>query len=265
MQNTPVYLLNNRTDIIMNESGFVTEYRAVYQKQLKVYKGIDNKLQFRLLNADQKPQDISALTPYFVAYDENKSTVIEKIGTSLQTSDSTVFKNKGLFEVALEQADIQDLDDQFLTYSIYFKNTSNENVLTYVNSYFGGTNTIHLSDSIYPDPQATTETSNWTEIAPLYDSTTEWVTESIYAKPESNNNDALHTIAFYTSTYAGNIKIQATLENQITNGTNWVDVSTVAFDGSTSPTVKNINGVYTYLRFFADADPEDIEKIQIRN
>jgi len=46
MQNTPVYLVNQRTDIISNESGFVTEFRKVYEKQLKVYKGIDNTLQF---------------------------------------------------------------------------------------------------------------------------------------------------------------------------------------------------------------------------
>ena len=55
MQLVPRYLVNNRIEIISNDAGFITEYRPVYQRQLKVYRGIDNKIQFRLLNADQKP------------------------------------------------------------------------------------------------------------------------------------------------------------------------------------------------------------------
>ena len=116
MQSTSIYLLNQRQIIISNESGFITEYRPVYEKNLKVYKGIDNTLQFRLYNADQKAIDISDLTPYFVAYDEVKSRVLEKIGTSLQTNDSTVFTNKGLFKINLTAADVQDIDNQYLTY-----------------------------------------------------------------------------------------------------------------------------------------------------
>ena len=58
----PRYLVNNRIQIIANESGFITEYKPVYQRQIKVYKNIDNKLQFRILNADQKPLSISGYT-----------------------------------------------------------------------------------------------------------------------------------------------------------------------------------------------------------
>lgn len=267
MQNTPVYLLNQRTDIISNESGNVTEYRPVYEKKLKIYKGIDNKLQFRLLNADQKPQDVSALTPYFTAYDENKSNVIEKIGTILQTSDSTVFKNKGLFEIELSAADIQDIDNQFLHYNIYFKDVNNVDVLTYVNSHFGATNTLHLMDTIYPDPQLSINIDTFTANLDLGDPITEWISESVYASPHTNNNDALHSVAIYTDNYVGNILIQGTLENQLTEFTDWSDIETISFSGAeTTPKYENFNGVFTYLRFIANADPKNaIEKILIRN
>ena len=267
MQNTPVYLLNNRTEIIMNESGFITEYRQVYQRQLQVYKGIENTLQFRLLNADQKAQDVSALTPYFIAYDENKTTVIEKIGTILQTSDSTVFKNKGLVEVKISASDIETLDNQYLTYSIYFKNANNDDVLTYTNAHFGGTNIIKLSDAIYPDPVISKSATVFTPNLDLGDPITEWISESIYADPEQNNNDALNTVAVYTNSYTGNVVVQGTLENQITEFTNWVDLETIEFAGDeTTPVYKNFNGVFTYLRFTTNADPENtIEKILIRN
>ena len=266
MQNTPVYLLNNRTEIIMNESGFITEYRQVYQRQLQVYKGIENTLQFRLLNADQKAQDVSALTPYFIAYDERKTTVIEKIGTILQTSDSTVFKNKGLVEVKISASDIETLDNQYLTYSIYFKNANNDDVLTYTNAHFGGTNIIKLSDAIYPDPQESKSVTTFTANIEFGEPTSEWISESIYADPEQNNNDALNTVVVYTNSYTGNVVVQGTLENQITEFTNWVDLETIEFAGDeTTPVYKNFNGVFTYLRFAASADPVDIAKILVRN
>ena len=66
----PRYLVNNRIQIVANDSGFITEYRPVYQRQIKIYKNIDNKLQFKILNADQKPLSISGYTVKFTAFDE---------------------------------------------------------------------------------------------------------------------------------------------------------------------------------------------------
>ena len=76
MQLIPSYLVSNRSTLTANEAGFVTEYRPVYNRQLQVYKGIDNVLDFKLLNADQKPIDLSSYTPKFQAFDENNSLII---------------------------------------------------------------------------------------------------------------------------------------------------------------------------------------------
>ena len=59
MQLIPRYLVKNKTTIVTNDTGFITEYRPVYTRQLQVYKGIDNVLEFKLLNADQKPVDLT--------------------------------------------------------------------------------------------------------------------------------------------------------------------------------------------------------------
>ena len=81
MQLVPRYLVSNRTHIVADVAGFITEYRQVYNRQLQVYKGIDNVLQFKVLNADQKPVEIVNYTPKFVAFDENNNMIIEKDGT----------------------------------------------------------------------------------------------------------------------------------------------------------------------------------------
>ncbi len=70
MQLIPRYLYKNQIDVVSNDVGFIVEYRPVYSRQVKVYKGVDNKVQFRMLNADQKPVDINGKVVRFEAFDE---------------------------------------------------------------------------------------------------------------------------------------------------------------------------------------------------
>ena len=61
MQLVPKYLLNN-SGPIANPAGEVTEYRPVYTRNINVVRGIDNTIQFNVLNADQKVKTILTLT-----------------------------------------------------------------------------------------------------------------------------------------------------------------------------------------------------------
>ena len=54
MQLIPRYLVNNRTTVVVNDTGFITEYKPVYSRNLKIYRGIDNKIEFKIPNADLK-------------------------------------------------------------------------------------------------------------------------------------------------------------------------------------------------------------------
>ena len=76
MQLIPRYLYKNDVTVVSNDIGFVVEYRPVYSRQLKVYKGVDNKIQFRMLNADQKPVNINGQVMVFEAFDEEKDQVL---------------------------------------------------------------------------------------------------------------------------------------------------------------------------------------------
>ena len=96
------YLAPNRIEVLANEAGHVTEYRPVYSRQLNVYRGIDNVLEFKLLNPDQKPLDVDRYTPKFVAFDENNQMVISpRNGVNLQEGDSTAYTKKGLLKVTI--------------------------------------------------------------------------------------------------------------------------------------------------------------------
>ena len=98
MQLAHRYLVKSKTILVSNDTGFVTEYRPVYNKQLKIFKGIDNTLEFRLMNADQKPVNLANYSPRLVAFDENKTQVLDKQGTVLDDGSTTT---RGLFTITI--------------------------------------------------------------------------------------------------------------------------------------------------------------------
>jgi len=251
----PRYLVNNKTTLISNEAGFATEYRPVYQKNISVYKGIVNTLDFEILNPDQKAQNLTGLTPKFVAFDENNTLVIEHDGTIINA-------NKGKFKVEVTENDLLNIKQQYLSYNIYLVDNSNTKTLTYADEQLNATGTIFVSDSAFPGPSTTYEVTTFTE-----EQDSVYVTEAIEAQPAINGNEALHTAVVYTSSYAGTLTVQATLENAVTQDTDWADVASTTFVGTeTEPTPINFNGVYSYVRFVADALPTDkITKVLLRN
>ena len=116
MQLTPRYLVNNKTTLIANDAGFITEYRTVYQRHIKVYRGIDNVLQFKILNHDQKPVDITTKTPKFVVFDANKQMVIERDATVTDDGSTTT---RGNCKVTVTENDLLNVPTQFLSYNVY--------------------------------------------------------------------------------------------------------------------------------------------------
>ena len=261
MQLIPRYLYKNQVDVVSNDIGFSVEYRPVYSRQLKVYRGIDNLIQFRMLNADQKTVTITD-TPVIVVFNEDNVKIIEHDCTVLD--DGSTANLKGKFTANITEADLLNVRQQYLHYNIYMRGTTNE--ITYAGNHFNSAGTIYVDGNAYPGPKSSVEVANF------FAEQDYWVAGSddakaITADPGLNGNDALHTVAVYTDSYVGDLEVQATLDNQLTGTNNWTTVSTLTFAGTeTAPVPANFNGVYTYLRFKASADPTDkITKILIRN
>lgn len=269
MQLIPRYLYKNQIDVVSNDVGFVVEYRPVYSRQIKVYKGVDNKIQFRMLNADQKPVDISGQQIEFTAYDDEKDQVL--VYQATVQDDGSTKTTKGMFYVTITENDLLNVPSQYLSYTVFQKETCDQKVVSYADRDFGACGTIYVDDCAEPTIKSSNEIKNFFLIDDV------WVAgndngSKITAQPKINKNEALHTLAFYTDAYndkgyVGNVKVQGTLDNQITGLNDWYTIDTVAFDGTeVRPVIKNYNGVYTYLRLEADTDPTDkLLKVLIRN
>jgi hypothetical protein len=264
MQLAPRYLVNERINVITNDAGFFVEYRPVYSRTLNVYKNIDNTISFRLLNADQKPVPITNGVPYIVIFDENQTKILERECTV--TDDGSTTATRGMFQVTITETDMLDIKQQYLQYNIYMLNSNNTKTVTYAGRNFSSAGRIFLDAGAYPGPKGSIEITNFFAEG-LY-----WVAGSdtedkISAEPEINGATALHTVAIYNDGYAGNVEIQATLDNQLSMSSNWATVSTITLTGDeTEPVPANFNGSFTFVRFKFNNDPTaTITRILLRN
>lgn len=262
MQLIPRYLVNDRINVITSDAGFTVEYRPVYSRTIKIYRGIDNTIQFRMLNADQKPVRIND-NIYIVIFDEENNKILEKKCTI--TDDGSSSATKGMFHINILENDLLNLKQQYLKYNIYI-NSDETNSVTYSNRNFESAGIIYLDANAYPGPKPSTEVVNFYPLNNFWYAGND-DTNKIPAQPGINGNEALHTVVIYTNGYIGTVEIQATLDNQITDMNNWSTVSTIVFNGSEAePVYNNFNGVFSYLRFKFNANPIDtITKVLIRN
>lgn len=144
MQKISSYLYPNRVQILANVASFNVEYTSVYQRNIKIYKGINNIIEFDIKNADQKRIDLSTLA-------DIRLNVMDAAGNELDNSPYDVIPTnlKGIATAIIPAYDLSELSDQYLTYSLSaFKN--GQEFLLYSDTRFSGAGTIELSGNAMP-------------------------------------------------------------------------------------------------------------------
>ncbi len=261
MQLVPKYLLNNSVTLTANLAGEITEYRSVYQRNLNLVRGIDNVIQFNVLNADQKPVSIlNTYTPKFQLYDESNRLIVEKDGTVIETSTPS---KVGHFTVTISENDLLNVKSQYMHYTVYIsKDSDASKTILHSGTNFTNKGIVYVSTEEFPGPLNSYSISTFTEDNP---SSGVFLSETVTAEPTINGNSALHTVAYYLDEAVGDIVVQGTLDNQINGATYWSDINT--FTATDSDTIKyvNFNGVFSHLRFKHTLSSGSVTKILVRN
>ena len=269
MQLIPRYLYNNRVTVITNDVGFITEYKPVYRNQVRITKGIDNVLQFKFLNADQKPVDIFGKQIIFVAYDEKSIKVLEETATVLD--DGITTSTKGLTSVTIGKTSLENLPQQYLSYAVYIDDGSAGQTLTYANSHFDAGGTIYLDASVFPEPRGDVEL-RFTAVASVLiadddrsDSVNYWATDPVSATPSGETYSYDNAIIVTPVIDSANLVIQYSQDKQITYGTNWIDITPTNITSDSTESTFEFSGTYEYIRVYITQDPETITTILLRN
>ena len=255
MQFNPVYLYSNKLDVFTSsmDTWSTERYRKVYNRNLKIFRGVDNRIDIQVRNADQKASNIVGSTLVFnLVSRDTKDLVLQKDFTAMDLATGKV-------TVTLTETELMDLDNGFYNYSIIkeirttvdstdYRVTSK--MPMYVDAQYDTVGTLEITGDVYGDvePSVLVDTFNYTNPFTQGDSTPKFfLSQIIDARPTLNTANSTHTFQFYTTNYQGTVTIEGSLDTQgaTPRESKWATVATV--DLATAK-YKNIVGKYNWFR-----------------
>lgn len=248
----PVYLYPNLFEVILDLDDNNRINQVMYQRDLKLQKGLKNTVQLQFKNSDQKLIDIRSKQFVFVLFDTiNQRNLIEKDVRILDTSTTaTTALLKGLGEVVFTESELQSCESVYYKGVIKTLDEDGSYVPAYSNTYYDVAATIEVRHDVYPVLQPSQEVTDFLryyngDLSALH---YEYYTGNLNAHPEFDSNAALHTAAVYMTRFKGRVVIEATLENTPMDFGNYAVISSKTYDGFTGIDYTNFNGIFSKIR-----------------
>lgn len=240
------YLYNNVQNLYTNLVPSTAGYRKMYARNMKLYKGIDNTFQIKLMNGDQKIINAIGQTLSWILLDRNTAELKFAISKTIEGSDN------GLVSFTISEGDLESTNSGMYMYSTYLTDQNGKKTILYGDSQYGASVPVEIINNSFPqvypstilDEFITSEHLNY----PQPDNSL--YTSAVNARPELNGkNNALHTAAFYSTNFNGTVNIETTLDNGITDIVKWSTLNSVEITDTDTIKHFNFNGIFTFVRF----------------
>ena len=256
MQTVSRYLITNLVTATI--SGYHGRNSKVYDRRLKIYRGVTTPLTFTFKNEDQKAQTITSKTYEFNILDtESKKSVLTKNLTVID--DGSTLTTKGQASVSISAGDLLSLDAKFYNYSVREVKSDNSREVTYADTGYNAAGTLEVISGAYPDVvDSVLIDSGYTTAGDRKTSS------DIYAYPGENNNSALHTVAVYTTSFTGTFEVLGTMATTPADA-DYFTVQTNAITSKTGITYYNFTGVFQNVRFSFITTSGTVDKILYRH
>jgi hypothetical protein len=240
MQTVSRYLLSNMVIAYIN--GYHGRNSKVYDRQLKIYKGVSNPITFTFKNEDQKSQFVDAKTFEFNLIDtDTQQSVLTRNLTILDDGSSIL--TKGRASVTLTEGDLLGLDAKFYSYSIREVATDGSRTVTFTDTAYNSAGTAEVLTGGYPQFADSQSIIDFTRSGSTSTSS------AIDARPGMNDNSALHTVAVYPVNFAGTLVIQGTMVSTAPTDADYFEISSNAITTTDTIAYYNFTGVLQYVRF----------------
>ena len=240
MQTVSRYLLSNMVIAYIN--GYHGRNSKVYDRQLKIYKGVSNPITFTFKNEDQKSQFVDSKTFEFNLIDtETNRSVITRSLTVLDDGSST--STKGQASVTLTEGDLLQLDAKFYNYSIREVSSDGTRTVTFTDTAYNSAGTAEVLTGGYPQFTNSENITNFTRSGSTSTSS------AVEAKPGINNNSALHTVAVYPKNFAGTLVIEGTMVSTAPGDSDYFEISSNTITTADTIAYYNFTGVLQNVRF----------------
>lgn len=277
-----LFRYENRVDLMYVDNQVkgcnVTNNSPLNDRVIKLHKGVDNEIRFRVLNPDRKPVSVDHLTIRARLVNvENGERVLDRFANVLTT--------KGDVRLTVYEGDLTNLAPGY--YHLIVTGEENlipdqvgENIQTpfYVDNGGDIVAMVQVVGSADPTPYPTVELlpENWTVFSSDRGATLEYYSSAIPGQRIKNHLNSLHTFAAYTTGFTGTLEVRGSLEIQppathnhyfpidITSGTQVIEFDN--FTGVTSHSFE-ANFMWLILVYTPDTSLDDygtLDKVFIR-
>jgi len=248
----PVYLYQNSYDLILDLDNNQRIHNVMYQHELKVQKGLKNKIQLQFKNSDQKPIPIAGKSFVFSMFDtRNQRLMIEK--TVDVIDDGTTLASRGLALLTLTEGDTWGLDSTSYQFGVRMLETDGTYTPAFANTYYGMAGTLHIVHDLLPALQPSVIITGFQKHINRDPGAGNfmWDTSNIPANPSFHSHGEYHTAAYYMTKFKGWVYMQGSLDNTPPPSGNQSTLATINakhYNGFTGVDYVNFQGAFTYVR-----------------
>ena len=251
MLKLPVYLYPNSYDLILDLDDNQRIHNVMYQRDLKVQKGLKNKIQLQFKNSDQKPVTIQGKSFVFSMFDRlNQRLIIQK---DVEVIDQGTTSTRGLALLTLTESDTWGLDNSSYNFGVRLAEDDGTYTPAYSNTYYGIAGTLHLVHELMPALQPSVTVTQFQRSINRDPGAGQYIWDSgnIPANPSFHGHGELHTAAYYMTNYKGWVYMQGSLDNNPPpsgNPSTFANIDARHYDGFTGLDYVNFQGAWTYIR-----------------
>lgn len=227
MQKISSYLYSNRIAINLDLASSPVEWRIVYQRKVKIYKGFENVIELDIKNSDQKRVNVSSLTLQCV--------IMDTLGQEIYTADVVHSSTPGLATFTIPATALELVSPQFLRYTVYILNDDDTKSPIYGDTQFGITGMMDYIGTALPEALLPKVLSNF---KPLHDTATSvqtFYSDSVEVNPLNDiTAEPVLTLEFKANALAAEVKVQITKDPVVSMATVWTTLETFTIATSTS-------------------------------
>lgn len=210
-----LYVYNNT--YTLSTSTKLNNSMPLYDKNILLYSGVDNKTNFKIVTDNNIPKDLSNLTIHFNVTDiENGQTVISK---TMTVSDA--LRGEAYVEVA--QNELYSIGEGYYNFTVYTVDSSQNQNIVYTDRSGDIQGVVEIKNSGLPKTRETQTADSFT--SRTVGGTAYYYSGNLSGSSSQNLTASNHTVAVYTTGFTGNVQVEGNLNNTAsTDDNDWFPI-----------------------------------------
>lgn len=243
MQKISSYIYSNRIQVVTDSGFYPVEWKQVYQRNVKIYQGVDNVIEFDIKNAQQRRMDVSTLIMKMVIMDDDSQEICTVDVTPIPLTT-------GLASCTIPANYIDNIAPQSLKYSLYVVNTDNTKTPIYGDVQYGMPGKIDLIGGAMPTklPNLVIDTfMGYIDDHDPLNIVRTFTSEAAFVNPPNDNvSGESFEVDFMTENLDADVTVQFSDSAVISAETTWYDIETFTIDSNTSLVTKTYNEIIDF-------------------